>query len=222
MRINSGMKTRWILDSCMLGVMFLLMAALTIGETTHEWLGIAETALVILHQGLNRKWYMSLFRGKYSAQRAAAAAVNILLLAAFLLTAVSGMAMSIHAVPVLYGMIPPMVSQRVHLSASNWCFILMGIHLGFHVPYEKITAGHWSGRFRKWTGGVIIVIAAAGLYLFFRNRIPDYLMFKTPFAYSYYNDSVILTLTGNMAMLSLWVFAGMQIAKTCRRRQKKY
>lgn len=219
MQKNWRIKIRRTLDICMTGIMLLLTAALTIGEAPHEWLGIAETVLVILHQVLNRKWYAALFRGTYSVYRVVAAAGSMMLLAAFFLTAVSGMAMSIHATPFLYGIIPAVAARRMHLSMSGWCFIFMGVHLGFHIACKKTEGGRFS---RKWVSGIVLVAAAAGLYLFFRNRVPDYLLFRTPFAYSSYGGSVILTLAGNMAMLVLWVLAGAKIADLCRRRQKNF
>ena len=35
----------------------------------HEWLGIAMTALTIIHHVLNRKYYTSVFKGKQNVLR---------------------------------------------------------------------------------------------------------------------------------------------------------
>ncbi len=51
----------------LLGIgLLLLMSCQLWGEEKHEWIGIAMTALMILHQILNRKWYAALFRGRYA------------------------------------------------------------------------------------------------------------------------------------------------------------
>ena len=93
----------------------------------------------------------------------------------------------------------------------------MGIHIGFHAAGVTTEDRQRSGRCRKWISGII---AATGLYLFFRNRIPDYLIDKTPFVYPSFYGPVILMFAENAAMFVFWVLAGMQIANLCWRRQK--
>lgn len=104
------MKTRQrnlrrIVDIGMTVLLLLQMAYQVMGEATHEWLGMSMTALVIVHQILNRRWYGAMFRGRYTAYRAVSTCVNVLLLLSFALTAFCGMAMSNYAVPFLYGIV---------------------------------------------------------------------------------------------------------------------
>ena len=128
-----------IVDTAMTVLLLLLMAYQVTGEMAHEWIGMAMTVLVIVHQILNRRWYSALFKGRYNPYRALTTALNILLLASFALTAFCGMSMSGHAVPFLYGMAPVSFARRMHLSMSHWAFVLMGLHLGTHIP--AMTAG---------------------------------------------------------------------------------
>ena len=86
---NSSLVKR-IVDVCMTVLLLCLMAYQVTGEQAHEWIGMGMTLLVIVHQILNRKWYGAVFRGRYTAYRALSAAVNILLLLSFVLTAFSG------------------------------------------------------------------------------------------------------------------------------------
>ena len=51
-----------IVDAAMTVLLLLLMACQVTGEALHEWIGVGMTALVILHQILNRKWYGALFK----------------------------------------------------------------------------------------------------------------------------------------------------------------
>ena len=134
MQAGKTNKIKKAVDVCMTVLLLCLMAYQVTGETLHEWFGIGMTALLILHHILNRKWYAALFRGRYNAYRIAVTAVNTLLLAAIALTAVCGMAMSAHAVPFMYGILPAAFARRFHLAMSYWSFILMGVHLGLHVP----------------------------------------------------------------------------------------
>ena len=80
-----------VIDICMTVSLLFLMAYQVTGEVLHEWMGMGMTALVIVHQILNRKWYSAVFKGKYNPYRIMTTAVNILLLLSFAMTALSGM-----------------------------------------------------------------------------------------------------------------------------------
>lgn len=115
-------------------LLILLMSYQITGQMLHEYIGMAMTILVIIHQILNIKWYKSLFKGKYNLNRLLTITVNILLIASFIFTAFCGMAMSNYAVPFLYGIAQTSFVRRMHLAMSHWSFVLMGIHLGLHIP----------------------------------------------------------------------------------------
>ena len=55
-----------IVDVCMTVLLLCLMAYQVTGEVLHEWIGMGMTALVVIHQILNRKWYSAIFKGKYN------------------------------------------------------------------------------------------------------------------------------------------------------------
>ena len=122
-----------IVDLVLTVFLLFLMAFQVTGDKLHEWLGIGMTVTLILHHILNRKWYKSVFKGKYTFYRIAVTAVNTLMLAAIALTALSGMSMSGHAVPFMYGFISVMIARKWHLAFSYWSFIFMGIHVGMHM-----------------------------------------------------------------------------------------
>ena len=62
----SNNTVKRIVDAAMTILLLLLMAYQVTGEAAHEWIGMAMTVLVIIHQILNRRWYAALFRGKYN------------------------------------------------------------------------------------------------------------------------------------------------------------
>ena len=136
---TNHMIIKRIVDAVMTVLLLCLMAYQVTGEMAHEWIGMGMTVLVIIHQILNRKWYGALVRGKYNPYRSITTVLNILLIASFALTVFCGMSMSSYAVPFLYGMAPVSFVRRMHLSMSHWAFVLMGLHLGMHIP--AITAG---------------------------------------------------------------------------------
>ena len=220
----SKAKTKYmikrIVDAAMTVLLLLLMAYQVTGEVLHEWIGISMTVLVIIHQILNRKWYGVLFKGKYNPYRSVTTILSILLLASFALTAFCGMSMSCHAVPFLYGMAPVTFARQMHLSMSHWAFVLMGLHLGLHIP--AMTAGL---KVNDKTGTLLACVFACiggiGLWLFLRSGIPNYLFFRVPFAFLDYEKARGLVVLENLLMLSFWAFIGTQAALICRNAASK-
>ena len=211
MQIKEKNMIRICVDVCMTVILLALMAYQVTGEAVHEWSGIIMTILVIVHQILNRKWYTVLFKGKYNLYRIITTCINILLLAVIAITAFCGMSMSGYAVPLLYGMAPIAFVRRFHLSMSHWAFVLMGIHLGLHVP--AMTARFKIGTKIKTIIGIIsMAIGGCGLYLFLKNGMSDYLFFKVPFAFLDYEKAAILVFVENLVMLFFWVLFGTMIA----------
>ena len=205
-----------ITDVCMTIVLLFLMAYQVTGETLHEWIGIGMTVLVIVHQVLNRKWYAALFKGKYRPYRTVTTTVNVLLLLSFALTAFCGMSMSGHAVPFLYGMAPVSFARQMHLSMSHWSFVLMGLHLGLHIP--AMTAKmKLEGRKKTLVSAIFCCVAGIGLWLFLRSGMTDYLFFRVPFAFLDYEKSPALVILENLLMLLFWAFIGAQCSRLLTR-----
>ena len=206
---------RRIVDAAMTVLLLCLMACQVTGEVLHEWIGMGMTVLVIFHQLLNRKWYGALFKGKYNAYRMLTTFVSALLLCSFALTAFCGMSMSGHAVPFLYGMAPVSFARQMHLSLSHWAFVLMGLHLGLHIP--AMTAGlRLKDKTKALLACAVACIGGIGLGLFLRSGIPNYLFFRVPFAFLDYEKAGALVFLENLLMLSFWAFIGTQAALICR------
>ena len=205
-----------VIDICMTVLLLLLMAYQVTGEALHEWIGIGMTVLVIAHITLNRRWYGAVFRGKYNPYRKLTTAVNILLLLSFVVTPLAGMSMSAHAVPFLYGMMPVSFARRVHLAMSHWSFVLMGIHLGLHVPVMTSQL-KLEGRARTAVTALFSIIAGIGAFLFLRSGWTDYMFFRSAFAFLDYEKAGALVLLENLLMLVFWAFIGDQMAEICRK-----
>lgn len=200
-------RIRLAVDICMTVLLLCLMAYQVTGEAFHEWLGISMTVILIVHNILNRKWYSSLFKGRYTAYRVVSTIVNTLLLASIALTAVCGISMSSHAVPFMYGLLPIAFARQFHLAMSFWSFILMGYHLGLHLP--AMTAKVKPSKAVKTVLNVIFFfIAGTGLCLFLKNGIPGYIFFRTPFAMFDYDKTGIIVFLENIAVLFFFAFLG--------------
>lgn len=205
MRTKQTKTIKMIVDVSMTVLLLCLMAYQVTGEVLHEWFGFGMTAVLILHHLLNRKWYAVLFKGKYNAYRIVTTAINTLLLASIALTALCGMAMSAHAVPFLYGMLPVSFARQFHLAMSYWSFVLMGVHLGLHLPTMTAT---WNKTVKTILAILCTVIAGVGLWLFIKSGITDYMFFRSPFAFFDYDKSGVLVFLENFAMLTAFVLVG--------------
>ncbi len=213
---NGGTLARRIIDVVLTVLMLCLMAFQVTGNFLHEWIGIGMTLMVIVHQILNINWYGALFKGKYNAYRIINTVFTVLVVLSFALTAVCGMSMSSHAVPFLYGLLKISLARRMHLSMSYWSFILMGLHLGIHIPV--ITAKiKMPVRMKTVFGVIFCALAGTGLYLFFRNGITYYLSFRAAFAFFDYGKSGISVFGENILIMLFWVFAGTHTAFLCRK-----
>lgn len=201
---------------CMTVLLLFLMAYQVTGEAAHEWIGIGMTVLVVVHQLLNRKWYAAIFKGKYNTYRIITTVINFLLLFAFFLTALCGMSMSGHAVPFLYGIINMTFAHRMHLSMSYWSFVLMGLHLGMHIPvmFQKMKL---TNKFRSALAIFFFLVACIGLFFFLKNGIPNYLFFRVPFAFLDYEKSFLLVFLENILMLIFFAYMGVQISVLCKK-----
>ena len=143
------MMFKMAVDLAMTVLLFLLMAYLLVGETAHEWLGLAMFLLFILHHVLNWRWYRSLFKGKYTPIRILQTLLNILLLASMIGLMVSGIILSrkvFDFLPVSGGM---GFARMLHMLASYWGFLFMSLHLGLHWNMVMGMAYMGSMRFRK-------------------------------------------------------------------------
>ncbi|MBP3869410.1 MAG: DUF4405 domain-containing protein [Faecalicoccus sp.] len=218
--MQKNLMVHRIVDVCMTILLLCLMAYQITGAALHEWIGIIMTVLVIVHQILNKRWYGALFKGKYNLYRISQTVVNILLIISFILTAVCGMAMSGHAVPFLYGILPVSIARSFHLALSHWAFILMGLHLGLHVP---MILSKWklNQRIRTIFSIISCIIAGLGFYLFLKSGIQDYLFFKVVFAFLDYEKSALMVFLEHICMLVFWAFMGTQIANICRYSTRK-
>ena len=217
---SSTIVVRRCIDVCMTILLLCLMAYQVTGEQAHEWIGMGMTLLVIIHQILNRRWYAAISKGKYNAYRILTTVINVLLLISFALTAFCGMSMSGYAVPFLYGMAKVSFARRMHLSMSHWTFVLIGLHLGLHVP--AMTAKWRMADKVKWVfSAMTYLIAGIGLFLFLKNGMTDYLFFRVPFAFLDYEKAGGLVILENILMLLFWAFIGTQAAILCQNLQRK-
>ena len=195
-------KLRRLTDLLMVVLMPVLMAYSLVGEELHEWLGIAAFLLFLFHHVLNRAWFSGLTRGVWPPARIVTTAVNLLLLAVMFLLPLSGLAMSRYILPLQLGWTA--TARTVHLLASYWGYLLMGLHLGFHVKGMSAVPGktRLAAPLRILWGLAMLY----GAYAFWKRAFPRYLFLRTAFAFFDFNASRALFFLDYIAILAL--FAG--------------
>ena len=184
--------------------LLFLMSLQVTQQFTHEWTGIAMTVLFIVHHIFNYKCYKTLFKGKYNFLRIFQLLLNILLLVSFIITAVSGMAMSRFATPFMKGLMKASDARKLHLALSYWTFVLTGLHIGLH--FGMITAKLPKGIFRKIAAVIMAAVSVYGFVLFLNTNIFDYMFMKTQFAFLDYDKAAWLVILQNFVMLISWAF----------------
>jgi len=122
---------RLSLDLVMTALILLEFAYRLTGSTVHELIGVSMLAPFVVHGAWNWRWFVALGKGRYAALRVASTTLNALLLAAALLTVVSGVLNS----ELLFALTQvelDLLPRELHTAAAYWVLILSGVHLGMH------------------------------------------------------------------------------------------
>ncbi|MBR5338780.1 MAG: DUF4405 domain-containing protein [Lachnospiraceae bacterium] len=201
-------RIRLIIDIGMTLLLPLLMAYSLIGEMFHEIVGTLIFILFIIHHVLNRKWFGSLFKGKYTVGRVFRTVINILLFMFMILQPVSGILMSKH----LYTFLPVLpISARargVHMLLSYWGFVLMCVHAGTHLTGAFIKIEKQKRRIRIPVYGLLCAISIYGCIAFVKRGFPGYMEGSTMFAFFDYSEPLIFFIRDYLSVMVLFMAVG--------------
>lgn len=207
------------IDLWMTVLLLLLMAYQVTGQELHEWFGAGMLVLFLVHNILNRKWYSSLFKGKYRLLRVIQTIVNFSVLITMLCLGFSGIVMSHHVFAALSLHGPMATARMMHLSSSYLGFVLMSVHLGLHWSMvlgmcRKLAGGREKPRVVLWIlRAAAALIAVYGLYLFGRKNIASYIFLRQQFVFFDFEQSAAAVFAEYVVMMGFWVFAAYYIAK---------
>lgn len=201
-------RIRVIVDISMTVLLPMLMAYSLIGEKFHEIIGTLMFALFVLHHVLNRKWYCSVFKGKYHARRTFQTVLDGLLVVFMLAQPISGVLMSKHLFTFIQ--IPGIsaTAREIHLCLAYWGFVLLCIHAGSHLsiilrkPKEKKKTLFISVAVAD------VLISAYGIFAFIKRQFPDYMLRKTTFVFFDYSEPRIVFFLDYIAVIALFVLVG--------------
>lgn len=207
-------KIQMITDFLMALLLPLLMAYNLISEVAHECFGVAMILLFLCHHLLNRHWYKSLAKGKYSKTRILSVAVNFLLLIIMVALAVSGIAASKH----LFTFLPIKGGQSmvrtVHLVASYWGFVLMSFHTGLHGGMlMKMAKKAFRVPDLPRYGYIIMRMVAFcvmfyGVYTFIHRQLGEYMLLKTQYVFFDFGKPLLFFMVDYIFIMLSFAFFG--------------
>lgn len=196
------------------------------GEQAHEWSGAAIFLLFVLHHILNRGWYKSLFRGKYTPVRAFQLVIDLLVFAAMAAQAYSGIILSRHVFrffPIHRGMA---LARRLHILGAYWGYLFIGLHLGLHwgmvlgLFRKRVPDTGKKGTPLPFLAG--LAIALYGFFVLLKRNLADNLFLRTEFVFLDYEESWLLYYLDYLALMGFCVFLAYELAKLlCGRKKKK-
>ena len=212
-----------VVDVLMTLALLVLMGYQLWGEAAHEWVGAGMLILFLAHHFLNRNWYKTLFKGRYTPMRALQVSVDMLLLIAMLAQMYSGIAMSRHVfvfLPIDVGMA---LTRRLHILGAYWGFILMSVHLGLHWNMflgmaKKRMGMKTPSNTRKILLCLIgMLIAAYGVFVFISRDFTTYLLLQSEFVFLDYEEPIWSFYLDYICLMGLCVFASHYLSKGLRK-----
>lgn len=224
--MNPKTAVKITVDTLMTLALLLLMGYQFWGDAAHEWAGAGMFFLFLLHHILNRRWYQTLPRGRFTPARVLWLALDLLLLLAMLGLMVSGVLLSNHVFAFLPLSGGTAFARLLHMAASYWGFVLMALHLGLHGGMfvglaRKALRLRRPSRIRRALLGVVGGgIALYGLTVFLRRGLPAYLLVRTRFVLLDFGEPAPQFYLDYLAMMGTFVFAAHYGAKFCKQNRK--
>lgn len=189
--------------------MLVAMAYYITGITTHEIVGLVVLVLFIIHNFLNRRWYQSLRKGRYSLRRFLQIAVNLLFLVAMAIMIISGILVSIDIFPII-PVFNDMLYREIHVLSAYWGFILMAIHIGFSWgiiinAMRRMTGVAGTNRTRTIILRLIaVLIVVYGVQASFERDMFYKLTVYNPFSWDFETTALDLTID-YLAIMGIYI-----------------
>lgn len=154
------------------------------GNVFHEIGGVILALLFIVHNVLNRRWYMVFFKGRQSIRRVLLTLVNLLLVAMMVVALWTGVVISATVFAPLGIQSSDLFMHDLHQGAAYASFILIAIHLGMHWEVLMAKLKNWLHVDHSRLGWIIMsriistVVIIYGIYASFTNDIGEKLLMQ--------------------------------------------
>ena len=216
-------KTRWKLavDVLMTMLMPTLMAYMLVGEFAHEVLGTAMAILLAMHLWLNRAWFRSMLRGRFTPKRVIQALIICLAALCMIATVATGIATSRYVFASLPVHIESSTFELVHMTCSHWSLVLMGLHAGLGAkryvkPFLK------RHPHAKWPICAIgLLVSCWGVLAFVRRGIWRYLLLLNHFAFMDPSDAAMPFILDCLAVMALFGVVGALLSRVGERTPRR-
>ena len=196
-------KIKMVVDIVMLILFLMQMAYHLIGDPLHEWMGIMLFVFVILHNILNRKYYLRLCKGKCTPMRFFYTAINLMLIISFLCVAASAVFLSA-TVSSIFHLRAVLLGRKMHMVFTTWSFILMSAHLGLHWN-RGIHVIKKQPKELQFLCCISMMLASGyGLYAFISRELLQRMLFLSGYVFFDYEESVFLFIVDYIAILCLF------------------
>ena len=220
-RVKPKAVLKLAVDGLMTILILFLMGYQLWGEVLHEWAGAAALVLFIIHHGLNRGFYKTLFQGSYSVMCVITLCIDCLVLIVMLMQMYSGIVMSRYVFAFLpFGGGMALV-RRLHILGAYWGFLLISVHLGLHWNMMlsiirkiiKIKSGSNIRSTITFLAG--LAIAGYGVWVFINRNFFSYLFMQTEFVFLDYSEPAMLFYIDYLALMGLCIFIAHYAQKCC-------
>ncbi|MGA5692665.1 DUF4405 domain-containing protein [Cytobacillus pseudoceanisediminis] len=188
--MNRLMVFRLGVDLAMTVLMLVAMAYHITGNTIHEVVGVVLLVLFIIHNVLNRRWYKTIIKGKYNAQRVLKIAVNLLFLVSMVVVMISSVPISQDIFP-FFPINNDMIIRQIHVLTAYWGFIFMAVHIGLSWgtiinAVRKMSGITGTSRIRTTALRVIaVMIVVYGVQTSFETDMGSKLTIYNPFGWNF-------------------------------------
>lgn len=219
-------KVQMIIDLAMTIMLPFLMAYNMLGDVEHELIGVAVFILFLLHHTLNYRFMATILQGKYTAVRVLITTTDLLLFLTMLCLMISSVILSRHVFTFLGISTGTSAARIMHLLGSYWGFVLMSIHLGFHIGQIKqlLRKVVHTTKVPKVIDiikiALTLFVSIFGLYEFIVRKLPEYMFLRTQFVFFDYSESMVRFLTSYVAIMVLFTSAGYILFRLLTERKK--
>lgn len=169
-------------------------------DRVHQVLGILLLTLWFSHMVLNRRWYGSLFKGKYNSYRRMQIVVNIGITVCAILQMISGLMMA-WFMPVEAIGSGIEFARTAHIVASHWYFLFMCFHIGMHI---SMMASRVPVRYLGYTRLAIGVVSCYGIYAFIIRGLWRYILLLQQFFFLDLDRGYVLFVVDYISILVLF------------------
>lgn len=201
-------RIRMVVDLGMTVILLLLMAYSRVGETAHEWLGIAMFALFVAHHILNRGWIKRIGRGRYTPYRGLQTVLAALIFLTMLGSFYSGVLLSKHVFTFLHARGVAATARTVHHLCGYWNFVLLSIRIGLHWSMMLGAVKRRNETAERVIAGIAAVLAVYGVYGFIKRQLGAYLTGQIMFSFFDDNEPLPLFLLDYLAIMALFALVG--------------